>query len=68
MSSDQEIIHLNCLSSKCYLPSKGSNLGDGRRGPKCLEGEFGFGPLCCGIIKTLNISVDLQLVLKVWIS
>ena len=55
VSSDHEIIHKDWPSSKCNLLSRGSSLGDRRRGPKCLEGEFGFGPLCCGIIKTLKI-------------
>ena len=29
-----------------YLLSRGSSLGEGRRGPKCLAGDGGLGPLC----------------------
>ena len=33
--------------ARCYLLCKGSSLGEGLRGPKGLEGEAGFEPLCC---------------------
>ena len=33
--------------SGCYLLSKGSSFGEGRRVPKGLAGDGGFGPLCC---------------------
>ena len=35
------------LGERCYLLCKGSTLGEGLRGPKGLEGEPGFAPLCC---------------------
>ena len=44
------------LSARRYLLSNGSSFGEGLRGPKGFEGEFGLEPLCCGEVRTFHQS------------